>query len=155
MPEETVTLYNYGSVENPRPELSPRPVSKKPMIIGGIVALVILLTFIGLGWLLFSYPTQTAILRDVVIIFIGLGVILIILLLVALIVMTVYLVLKVNDLVQLVDREIRPVLARLQHTMGTVGGTATFLSDQAIRPVIAAASTVAAVRTIMRSLFQR
>jgi hypothetical protein len=155
MPEETLVPYQYDSVESSRPELSAKPVNKKPIIIGAVVALVIVLIFVGLGWLLFSYPAQTAILRDIVIIFIGLGTLLIILLLIALVVITAYLVIKVNDLVQLIDREVRPVLGRLQRTMSTMSGTATFLSDQAVRPVISAASTVAAIRTIMRSLFQR
>lgn len=155
MPEETVVPYDYGSVGSSRPELSAKPVSKKPIIIGGLFALLVLLIFIGLGWALFSFPAQTAILRDIVIIFIGLGILFIILLLIALIVITAYLVIKVNDLVQLVDREIRPILGRLQHTMSMVGGTVTFISDQAVRPVITIASTMAAVRTIMRSLFQR
>jgi hypothetical protein len=155
MPDEIALPHEYEDDHNSRPELSAAPVDKKPIIIGLIVALIIILALVGLGWLLFSNPAQTSVLRDIVIIFMGLGVVLIILLLITLIVITAYLVIKVNDLVQLLDREIRPVLARMQKTLTTVSGTATFLSDQAVHPVINAASTVAAVQTIVRSLFRR
>jgi hypothetical protein len=155
MPDEIAPPYHDDNQSNPRPELSAAPASKKPIIIGLVFALVILLILGGLGWYLFSNPDQTAILRDIVIIFMGLGIVFIILLLIALIVITAYLVIKVNDLVQLLDREIRPVLTRMQKTLATVSGTATFLSDQAIQPVISTASTVAAVQTIVRSLFRR
>jgi hypothetical protein len=155
MPEERNLVPYSHTTGNSRPELSARPVNKKPMIIGGVVALLVLLFFIGLGWLMFSFPDTTAILRDVVIVFMGIGTLLIILLLILLVVITVYLVLKVNDLVQLLDREIRPVLGKIQQTMNTVGGTATFISEQAVQPIISTAATIAAVRTIVRSLFQR
>jgi hypothetical protein len=155
MPDEIVPAYSDDGQTHPRPELSAAPASKKPIIIGFIIALAILLILGGLGGFLFNNPDQTAILRDIVIIFIGLGIVFIILLLIALIVITGYLVIKVNDLVQLLDREIRPVLTRMQKTINTVGGTATFLSDHAVQPVISAASTVAAVQTIVRALFRR
>jgi hypothetical protein len=47
------------------------------------------------------------------------------------------------------------MLTKLQETMGTVRGTATFLSNHAVQPVINTASNVAAVRAIFRALFQR
>ncbi len=146
------------SVPEPKerpPELSPKPVDKRPIIYGVIVALVIILIFGGIGVWLFFNPAAAAVLRDIFIIFLGLGAFVIILLLIALVVITVYLVIKVNDLVQLLDREIKPVLVRLQGTMSTVQGTATFLSDHAAQPVINTASTIAAVQAITRSLFRR
>lgn len=156
MPEDRVVPYNNrAETDNPRPELSPEPIDKKPLIIGAIVALLIIIIFAVLGTLSFNFPEQTAILRDIFIIFMGLGIFVIILLLIALIVIVVYLILKVNDLVQLLDREIKPVLSKLQQTVNTVSGTATFLSEQAIQPVITMVSTVTAVKTIIRSLFRR
>ena len=71
------------------------------------------------------------------------------------IVMLAYLVLKTNDLVQLVDREIRPLLYNIQETTNTVRGTTTFISDKAAQPVIATVSSIAAVKAIFRSLFRR
>ena len=155
MPEENITVYAYDSGSNSRPELSMQPVDKRPAIIGGAVALVILLVFVGIGWWLFVHPARAAVIRDISIIFMGLGVFVIILLLIILIVATFYLVLKVNDVVRLLDREIRPVLDRVQTTMSTVKGTTVFLGDKAVKPVMTTAGYLAAVRAIVRSLFRR
>jgi len=163
MPEENIVSYNYDSMSNSRPELSMKPVDKRPAIVGIVVALVILVGFGLFGWWLFVNPASTAVLRDIFIIFMGLGVFVIILLLIALIVATAYLVLKVNDLVQLVNREVvqllnqevRPALNKVQGTLTTVKGTTTFLSDRAVKPVITTAGYVAAVKAIFRSLFRR
>ena len=147
--------YDMNQTENPRPELSAEPIDKRPIIIGLIVAIVLLLIFIGIGWWLFVNPVATAILRDIFIIFMGLGIFLIILLLIMLIVITAYLVIKVNDLVQLLDREIKPMLARASETLGTVRGTTSFISEQAVKPIVSTASTFAATKAIFRNLFRR
>lgn len=144
--------YESGSY---RPELSAEPVNKQPLIIGGIAAAVVLLIFIGLGVLLFFNPPAAAVLRDIFIIYVGLGLFLVILLLVILVLITAYLVLKVNDLVQLLDREIKPVLGKLQETTTTIGGTTTFISEKAVQPVISTASMAAGVSAIFRALFRR
>ena len=154
MPKEIV-VYNNDDTSNDRPELSSEPIDKRPIIIGGVVAIAIVIIFGGLGWLLFINPVAAATLRDIFIIFMGLGIFVVILLLIALIVIAAYLVLKVNDLVQLVDREIKPMLTKVQGTLNTVRGTTTFLSDHAVQPVISTASTVSAVQAIFRSLFKR
>lgn len=141
--------------ENPRPELSMKPADKRPVIFGSIAAVIIVLIFLGIGIFLFYHPVATAIIRDIFIIFMGLGIFVIILLLIALIVVIAYLVIKVNDLIQLLDREIRPVLNKLQQTTTTIGGTATFISEKAVQPVISTASMVAGLNAIFRALFKR
>jgi hypothetical protein len=138
-----------------RPELSAKPADKRPLIYGILFGLIVILILGGIAFLLYSNPPLTAIFRDIVIIFLGLGAFIIILLLIALVVITTYLVLKVNDLVQLLDQEIKPMLAKLQETVGTVRGTATFLSDHAVQPVITTVSTVSAIKAIFRALFRR
>ena len=153
MPQE-FNSYAQTDVTNARPELSAEPVDKRPLIIGIVVSLVIIVIFVGIGWFLFINPVAAARLRDIFIIYLGLGAFLVILLLIALIVITTYLVLKVNDLVQLLDREIKPMLAKMQGTLSTVRGTTTFVSEQAIQPMITTFSSVTAVRTIVRSLFR-
>jgi predicted PurR-regulated permease PerM len=138
-----------------RPELSPEPVDKRPIIIGAVVAGVFLLLFIGLGVFFFTHPVATAILRDIFIIFMGLGVFIVILLLIILIVIIAYLVIKINDLFHLLDREIRPMLVKLNDTLGNVRGTTSFISEQAVKPVISTASSISAINAIFRSLFRR
>nr|HMQ54980.1 hypothetical protein [Anaerolineae bacterium] len=115
----------------------------------------LILIFGGIGVWLFLNPASAAVLRDIFIIFLGLGVFLIILLLIALVVIAIYLVIKINDLIHLVDREIRPVLNKLLQTSTTVQGTASFISEHAVRPVITTASIVAGIRAVFRALFQR
>ena len=78
MPEDTI--YDYNNTSNSRPELSAKPVDKRPMIIGGAVALGIIIIAVVIGWLLFRNPETAAVLRDIFIIFLGLGVFIVILL---------------------------------------------------------------------------
>ena len=155
MPDNTVTVPDQETVDNLRPELSAQPIDKQPIIIGSVVALGFLVLSLVCGWWLFTHPVVATILRDILIIYIGLGIFIVILLLIALVVITAYLVIKVNDLVQLTDREIRPVLANIQESVNTVRGTTVFLSDHAVEPIISTASTVAGLRKIVRSLFRR
>ena len=150
-----ISAYNSLGNDNRYPELSPEPIDKRPMIYGAIVAVVLILIFLGIGVWLFFNPAAAAVLRDIFIIYLGLGAFIIILLLIILVVITAYLVIKVNDLVQLLDREIKPILLKLQATAGTVQGTTTFISDHAVRPIISTVSTYAATKAIFRSLFQR
>jgi len=151
----TVEPYGASEIDNRYPELSPEPIDKRPIIYGAVFAVVFILIFLAIGVWLFFNPVATAILRDIFIIYLGLGAFVIILLLIALVVITAYLVIKVNDLVQLLDREIKPVLLKLQDTAGTVQGTTTFIGDHAVRPIISTVSTYAAARAVFRSLFQR
>ncbi len=155
MPDEIVSSNNHDDIPNNRPELSPKPVDKRPILIGGGAALFFIILFGFISWWLFVHPEYTETIRDIFIIFMGLGIFFIILLLIALVAITAYLVLKVNDLVQLLDREIKPMLAKVQETLNTVRGTTTFLSDHAVQPVITTASTISAVQAVFRSLFKR
>jgi hypothetical protein len=155
-PEAPATsAYGNSGIDNRYPELSPEPIDKRPMIYGAVFAVVFILIFLGVGVWLFFNPVATAILRDIFIIYLGLGAFVVILLLIVLVVITAYLVIKVNDLVRLLDREIKPILLKLQETAGTVQGTTTFISDHAVQPIISTVSTYAAARAIVRSLFRR
>lgn len=160
MPEEITVRQmvgpnGYYEADRRAPEFSPKPIDKRPIVYGIIVAIVILLIFGGLGVWLFLNPAAAAVLRDIFIIFLGLGAFLVILLLIALVVITVYLVLKINDLVQLLNREIKPVLGNIAQTTHSVRGTAAFISEQAVQPIIKTAGFFAAIQAIFNSLFRR
>jgi len=137
------------------PEFTPTPVDKRPLIIGIIIAVAIVLIAIVIAVYLFYHPVTAEIVRDIVIIFLGISSFFILICLIIMIVMLSYLILKTNDLVQLMDREVRPLLYNIQETTYTVRGTTTFLSDKAVQPVIATVSSIAAVKAIFRSLFRR
>jgi hypothetical protein len=154
IPASTEPYYN-AEVNNRWPELSPKPIDKRPIIYGIIFAVVVILALGGFGVYLFFNPAVAAVLRDIFIVFLGLGAFIVILLLGGLVVVTGYLILKINDLVRLLDREIKPMLGQLQTTLTRMQGTATFLSEQAVQPVIKTASTVSATKAIFRSLFRR
>ncbi len=155
MPDNNISSFENNDTVNTRPELSPEPIDKRPLIIGIVVAFVFLLGSCGFGILLHRNPIDTAILRDIFIIYLGIGSFVIILLIIALVVITTYLVLKVNDLVVLLDREIKPMLAQVQSSLNTVKGTTNFISDQAVQPIIKTAGAVTAVQTVVKSLFKR
>jgi hypothetical protein len=151
---EKMNTSSQPDTSNNYSELSAEPTDKRPLIFGIIAGLIVILLFGGIGVALYRWE-GTPVLRDIFIIYLGLGVFLIILLLIALIVVIAYLVIKVNDLVQLLDREIKPLLGKLQETAGTVRGTTTFISDHAVQPVITTASTVSGIKAIFRALFRR
>ena len=147
-------IADYNST-NKYPEISPTPIDKRPLIIGIIVAASLLLISILAAVWLFFHPATAEVVRDIVIIFLGMSSFFILICIVIMIVMLVYLILKTNDLVQLIDREIRPLLYNIQETTNTVRGTTSFISDKAVQPVIATVSSIAAVKAIFKSLFRR
>ena len=148
-------MVDDSDVSKQYPEFTPTPVDKRPLIIGSIVAVAILLISIVVAVYLFYHPETAEIVRDIVIIFLGISTFFILICLVIMIVMLAYLILKTNDLVHLLDREVRPLLYNIQETTNTVRGTTTFLGDKAVQPVIATVSSIAAVKAIFRSLFRR
>jgi hypothetical protein len=144
-----------GTTAERFPELTPAPFDKRPLIYGIIVVIVFFILVIVTGIYLFNNPVTAQILRDIFIIYVFVALLLLIPMIMVLIVALIYLVLKVNDMTQLINREIRPLLAQLQSTVSTARGTTTFLSEQAVKPVITTVSAVAGVRGIFRTLFRR
>ncbi len=151
--EQSNTYYEYK--ENTRPELSPAPFDKRPLLYGALVAGGFFLVAILIAIWLYNNPERAEVIRDIFIIYVGLGIFVLIPLLMILIVVLIYLALKLNDLTLMVHREVIPMLTNIQTTLNNVKGTTTFISDQAVKPVISTASSFAAVRGIMRSLFKR
>jgi hypothetical protein len=137
------------------PELEPKPTDRTAMIIGIVVAIVGLLAFIGITIVLYYNPRSAEILRDIVIIYLGVAVVFIMVILLVLTAVVVYLAFKVNDLVKLLDREIRPMLKGLQKSIVELRGTTTFISEHAVQPVIETASFLSATRSVIKSVFHR
>jgi hypothetical protein len=55
-------------------------------------------------------------------------------------------------LVRMLQSDIKPIIADLQQTMGTIRGTATFVSDNVVEPVVQTSSTMARWRATMSAL---
>lgn len=63
------------------------------------------------------------------------------------------LVIQVIRLVKLLREEVMPILNSTQETVGTVRGTATFVSDRLVQPVVKVSSYAAGVRQAINTLF--
>lgn len=124
--------------------------SRKPAIIAAIVALAILAVLIGVGVLLFSNPPVAAVLRDIFIILLGIQTMIIGLLMIVAVVGIIYVALKLYDLIQFVENELRPMLQRADDAVRTVHSRTVFISDTAVKPVIDVMSYAAAVKSVIK-----
>ncbi len=114
----------------PPSETTPPSGSKRfPRWLVALGALLALGLFVGVTIYLLQPGTPTARIRDVFLIFLALEVFLIG---VALLVLIVQLAVLIN----LIQHEIRPVLDATQRTAQTLQGTARFLSDHLVEPVV-------------------
>jgi len=133
-------------------ELSPDlGASRLPAIIAGVAAVVILAALIAVGVLLFNHPQTAAVLRDIFIVLLGVQSMIIGLLIMTILVILIYMALKIYDLTQFVDNELRPILRRADDMMRTVHSRTVFISDTAVKPVIDVMGYVSAVKSIIRS----
>lgn len=156
MPDQT------SSEKKSRPELSAPPADKRPLIATIVIFVVLLILFIAAGVYLFMNPAITSVLRDMFIILLALETIVIALISMVLVVTLVYLVLKINDLVQLVSRETEPLLQKVndtaliaKDTAKTVQSRVTVVSDEAVKPVVNALSAFSAAKAMIKTLFGR
>jgi hypothetical protein len=84
--------------------------------------------------------------RDISIIILALSSIAVMVLLAVLIFQTI-------RLTKMLREEILPMLQATQETLGTVRGTATFMGDHVVQPVVKASSYAHGVRSALRALF--
>jgi hypothetical protein len=126
--------------------------SRTPAIIAAVVAIVILAALIVIGVLLFNNPPVAAVLRDIFIILLGIETMIIGLLMIIAVVAMIYVALKVYDLVQFVQNELRPVMHRADDTVRTVQSRVTYISDAAVKPAINLAAGLAAIRQTIKAL---
>ena len=108
-------------------------------VILGVLALLMLVGFCGLVWLLTIVPERTANIRDIVIImFAFVNVIIGVCLAV--------LVFQVQALIVLIRNEIKPLMSDARQTFTTVRGTTEFVSNSVAQPAIRVASFFAGLR---------
>lgn len=120
------------STQTPAPQLPPgsdtAPARPRRWVLV-LVSLLILSLFVGAVVYLLQPTAPTARIRDVFLIFLALEVFLIG---VALLVLIIQLAVLIN----LIQNEIRPILKSTQQTAQTLQGTARFLSDHLVEPVV-------------------
>ena len=128
----------------------PEPTRTNWKLLIGIVVGVLLLIAIlaGVVVLAFTYPTGTAVVRDLFIIAMALTSFLIGILMLVLI-------FQLQALIALLRNEIKPMLTNANQTVNTVRGTAVFVSDNLVKPTIGFASFVAGLRGMQQAVMGR
>ena len=117
---------------------------KKWAIIGGVIAVVVLALIIGLLYWGDEGPV-TARLRDISIVFISLFAVISTVLLAAILGAIVWLVFTIRD-------KVLPLLETLTATAKRLQGTAEFASEQAVKPIVGVAGTLARMRAVTRTV---
>jgi ABC-type spermidine/putrescine transport system permease subunit II len=113
---------------------------QRAIIIGALLFLVVFIIGVVIAVIsMVNHPEQTETIRDIVIIFMAVESLVIGLTLIVLII-------QLAKLTTLLQNEIRPILDSTNETVQTLRGTTTFLSNNLVKPVIKANSTLAAVR---------
>jgi hypothetical protein len=150
-PGEATALPEPAQAGSPAGISAGLSASRKPAIIAAVVAFVILAALIVIGVLLFNHPPAAAVLRDIFIILLGIQSMIISLLMIVAVVALIYVALKLYDLIQFVENELRPMLERADDAVRTVQSRAVFMSDTVVKPVIEVMSYVSAVKSIIRT----
>ena len=112
------------------------------MIIAVIMILLLAAVVAGIVLLAKAGPETTGQVRDIFIIVLALESLLIGGALVIL-------VIQLAALTNIVQNEIRPILASTKETVGTLKGTSRFLSERAVMPLISISSTYAGFRKLV------
>ena len=131
--------------EHISPELeAPQPSEQSEKSRAWIVAIVLLLALIITGLIfavisMVNNPSQTEIIRDIVIIFMAVESLLIGIVLIILIT-------QLARLTAMLQNEIKPILDSTNETLNMLRGTTTFLSNNLVDPVVKANSAITAFR---------
>ena len=139
------------AAQEPRPGDVPAPQQEKPRVsqrflyIGIAVIIVLLAVLVVLTILAFRNPLHTQTLRDIAIIALALESGLIGLAILVLIV-------QVAKLTNMVEFEVKPILENTNKALGTVRGTAGFLSERMVAPVIKASGYASGVARLAGTL---
>jgi hypothetical protein len=141
------------------PQLSPekieQPVSEEPsasrateqqqkkIVIGIVIGVIVLLVLLGLAiYFLLQPATPTDKIRDIFIIVVALESLLIGVALIVLIV-------QLASLINLLQNEVKPILAATNETVNTLRGTAEFLGENVVEPVIKLNSYLAGLNRML------
>lgn len=115
----------------PPPIKNPEEIRRQRLIIiGVIVGILIFLAFTVLSLLYLTQPTtDTAKVRDMMIIFVAIE-------FMVLGVAMVILIVQMATLINLIQNELRPMIDSTNETVNTLRGTVVFLSDNLAKPII-------------------
>ena len=119
----------------------------KTYAIAAGVGVLVLLLLIGWGLYVLGGADQSALerLRDIAVIFIVLLFLLVVVILAAIAAALAFLVLQIKD-------RVIPLLEELTGTVKRVRGTAEFVTEEAVKPIMTVASTYAKMRAMTRTV---
>jgi hypothetical protein len=119
-------------------------------IIGGSLGALIVLGLIIFGLYMLGDDDQSALerLRDIAVIFIVLLLFLVTVLLAGITAGLLYLVLQIKD-------RVIPALEELTASLKRVKGTTDFVTEEAVKPIISVASSIAGVRAMAKTFVER
>jgi len=116
---------------------------QKRILIGLIFVILLLIAGLVFSiWFLLQDPARTELIKNIVIIVLGAELLLIG-------AASAILIIQISKLANLLKNEIKPVLDAANETMNTVRGTAAFMSDQVVEPVIKANSFYAGIKRVL------
>lgn len=126
------------------PQLTPEEQRRRRFtIIGLVVGVIIILALFVLAIIYLANPAApTEKIRDIFIIFMALEFLVLGLALIILIV-------QLATLINLIQNEVKPILESTNETANTLRGTAVFLSDNMIDPVIKLSTYIAGLRRLV------
>ncbi len=118
--------------------------------IGGGVGLLVILALIIWGLYVLGDADQSALerLRDIAVIFVVLLFLLVVVILAAIAAALAFLVFQIKD-------RVIPLLEELTGTVKRVRGTAAFVTEEAVKPILTVASTYAKMRAMTRTVTGR
>ena len=121
------------------------PSQKRLIIILIVVGVIFTLLLLGATIYLLGHPANAAVVRDVMIIYMGFfmllnGIVLIILMV------------QLARLINLLNNEVRPILDSTNEAISNLRGTTQFLSDNLTEPVIKLNQYMAAMTELFKSL---
>jgi NADH:ubiquinone oxidoreductase subunit K len=123
-------------------ESVPTQKNRTAVVIIAVIALLLLAGLIyGIVKLAGTAPEQTGQVRDIFIIVLALESLLVG---VALIILVIQLAVLTN----LIQNEVKPIIASTKETVGTLKGTSKFISERAVKPIITVSSFWAGFRRI-------
>jgi hypothetical protein len=128
-----------------------KPSSRtKWYIIGGVLAALIVFGLIITGLYMLGDDDQSALerLRDIAVIFIVLLLLVVTILLAGITAGLLFLILQIKD-------RVIPAIEELTSTLKRVKGTTDFVTEEAIKPIISVASSIAGVKAMAKTFTER
>ncbi len=122
-----------------------RQTRRRMTIVGVVAGVVLLLIIAGFVWMISA--GVTGVVRDIVIILLAVEALL-------LVGLTLYLVVQMTLLVQMMRRELMPLVKSAQETVNSARGTTAFVGQKIVKPTAEASANVARVTRMFQVLFR-